>query len=135
MSTLPSTSDRLMVSSTLGRGVWLSQIPFALELARRECPRQVPGQVDDEVTTEWLHRRGTYYSEPTLTERSTNGIDKSSKRRVILDAAVRVFARKGYHTCRVGDIAEVKRLLRGDPSGRLHVIRVVGEDLAFDTVL
>jgi AcrR family transcriptional regulator len=28
------------------------------------------------------------------------------KRRLILDAAVRVFARKGYHTCRVGDIAE-----------------------------
>jgi TetR/AcrR family fatty acid metabolism transcriptional regulator len=27
------------------------------------------------------------------------------KRRTILDAAVRVFARKGYHTCRVGDIA------------------------------
>ena len=25
---------------------------------------------------------------------------------MILDAAVRVFARKGYHTCRVGDIAE-----------------------------
>jgi len=28
------------------------------------------------------------------------------KRRTILEAAVRVFARKGYHTCRVGDIAE-----------------------------
>src|SRR5205823_11693215 len=28
------------------------------------------------------------------------------KRRLILDAAVRVFARKGYHTCRVSDIAE-----------------------------
>ena len=27
------------------------------------------------------------------------------KRRTILDAAVRVFAHKGYHTCRVGDIA------------------------------
>ncbi len=27
------------------------------------------------------------------------------KRRVLLDAAVRVFARKGYHACRVGDIA------------------------------
>ena len=37
-----------------------------------------------------------------LTDRSTNGADK---RRVILDAAVRVFARKGYHAARVGDIA------------------------------
>src|SRR4249919_263571 len=37
-----------------------------------------------------------------LTDRSTGQEDK---RRLILDAAVRVFARKGYHTCRVGDIA------------------------------
>jgi TetR/AcrR family transcriptional regulator, fatty acid metabolism regulator protein len=28
------------------------------------------------------------------------------KRRVILDAAVRVFARRGFHTCRVSDIAD-----------------------------
>lgn len=28
------------------------------------------------------------------------------KRRVILDAAVRVFARRGFHTCRVADIAD-----------------------------
>ena len=28
------------------------------------------------------------------------------KRRVILDAAVRVFAREGFHTCRVSDIAD-----------------------------
>jgi len=28
------------------------------------------------------------------------------KRRVILDAAVRVFARQGFHTCRVSDIAD-----------------------------
>ena len=38
-----------------------------------------------------------------LTDRSTGQEDK---RRLILDAGVRVFARKGYHTCRVGDIAE-----------------------------
>jgi TetR/AcrR family transcriptional regulator, fatty acid metabolism regulator protein len=38
----------------------------------------------------------------TLTERSIGGEDK---RRLILGAAVRVFARKGFHTCRVGDIA------------------------------
>ena len=47
---------------------------------------------------------------PTLTERSTNGADK---RRLILDAAVRVFAAKGYHTCRVGDIAEEAGIAHG----------------------
>src|SRR6266542_3054166 len=35
------------------------------------------------------------------------------KRRLILDAAVRVFARKGYHTCRVGDIAEEAGVAHG----------------------
>src|SRR5437764_2493949 len=30
----------------------------------------------------------------------------TDKRRAILDAAVRVFARQGFHTCRVADIAE-----------------------------
>jgi TetR/AcrR family transcriptional regulator, fatty acid metabolism regulator protein len=38
-----------------------------------------------------------------LTDRS---IALAERRRLILDAAVRVFARKGFHTCRVGDIAE-----------------------------
>src|SRR5438552_882402 len=45
-----------------------------------------------------------------LTERSTSQEDK---RRLILDAAVRVFARKGYHTCRVGDIAEEAGVAHG----------------------
>jgi TetR/AcrR family fatty acid metabolism transcriptional regulator len=31
---------------------------------------------------------------------------QEDKRRLLLDAAVRVFARKGYHSARVGDIAE-----------------------------
>jgi TetR/AcrR family fatty acid metabolism transcriptional regulator len=35
------------------------------------------------------------------------------KRQLILDAAVRVFARKGYHTCRVGDIAEEAGVAHG----------------------
>ena len=30
----------------------------------------------------------------------------AEKRRLLLEAAVRVFARKGYHACRVGDIAK-----------------------------
>ena len=46
----------------------------------------------------------------TLTERS-NG--QEDKRRLILQAAVRVFARRGYHTCRVGDIAEEAGVAHG----------------------
>ncbi len=38
-----------------------------------------------------------------MTDRSIAGEDK---RRLILEAAVRAFARNGYHACRVGDIAE-----------------------------
>ena len=38
-----------------------------------------------------------------MSDRSTTAEDK---RRLLLSAAVRVFARKGYHTCRVGDIAK-----------------------------
>jgi TetR/AcrR family fatty acid metabolism transcriptional regulator len=45
-----------------------------------------------------------------LTERSNGGEDK---RRLILEAAVRVFARKGFHTCRVGDIAEEAGVAHG----------------------
>jgi TetR/AcrR family transcriptional regulator, fatty acid metabolism regulator protein len=45
-----------------------------------------------------------------LTERA-NG--QEDKRRLILEAAVRVFARKGYHTSRVGDIAEEAGVAHG----------------------
>jgi TetR/AcrR family fatty acid metabolism transcriptional regulator len=45
-----------------------------------------------------------------LAERSTAA---EEKRRVILDAAVRVFARKGFHTSRVGDIAEEAGVAHG----------------------
>jgi len=41
------------------------------------------------------------------TERaSTPGAKAPDKRRLILDAAVRVFARQGFHACRVSDIAD-----------------------------
>ncbi len=43
-------------------------------------------------------------------ERST-GLEE--KRRLILDAAVRVFAHKGFHTSRVGDIAEEAGVAHG----------------------
>jgi TetR/AcrR family transcriptional regulator, fatty acid metabolism regulator protein len=42
--------------------------------------------------------------------RATAAVDK---RRVILDAAVRVFARQGFHTCRVSDIADEARVAYG----------------------
>src|SRR5207247_6206972 len=41
---------------------------------------------------------GTYYT--------PSAVPDQDKRRLLLDAAVRVFARKGYHAARVGDIAE-----------------------------
>ena len=45
-----------------------------------------------------------------MTDRS---IAPEEKRRLIRDAAVRVFARKGFHTCRVGDIAEEAGVAHG----------------------
>jgi TetR/AcrR family transcriptional regulator, fatty acid metabolism regulator protein len=45
-----------------------------------------------------------------LTDRSTNQEDK---RRLILEAAVHVFAHKGYHAARVGDIAEEAGVAHG----------------------
>lgn len=45
-----------------------------------------------------------------MTDRS---IAQEEKRRLILAAAVKVFARKGYHTCRVGDIAEEAGVAHG----------------------
>jgi TetR/AcrR family transcriptional regulator, fatty acid metabolism regulator protein len=37
---------------------------------------------------------------------ATSGTAAADKRRLILDAAMRVFARRGFHTCRVSDIAD-----------------------------
>jgi TetR/AcrR family fatty acid metabolism transcriptional regulator len=54
--------------------------------------------------------REAAYPERTLTDRS---IAQEEKRRVILDAAVRVFARHGFHTSRVGDIAEEAGVAHG----------------------
>jgi AcrR family transcriptional regulator len=45
-----------------------------------------------------------------LAERATAA---EEKRRLILDAAVRVFAEKGFHTSRVGDIAEEAGIAHG----------------------
>jgi AcrR family transcriptional regulator len=54
------------------------------------------------------------YSEAALTDRSiATERAAQDKRRMILDAAVRVFARDGYHTSRVGDIAEEAGIAHG----------------------
>ena len=45
-----------------------------------------------------------------MTDRSTS---QEEKRKLILAASVRVFARKGYHTSRVGDIAEEAGIAHG----------------------
>src|SRR5207342_2689099 len=42
----------------------------------------------------------------SLTVATRNAQQAAEKRRLILDAAVRVFARQGFHTCRVSDIAD-----------------------------
>ena len=45
-----------------------------------------------------------------MTDRS---IAQEEKRRLLLDAAVRVFARSGYHDCRVGDITQEAGVAHG----------------------
>jgi TetR/AcrR family transcriptional regulator, fatty acid metabolism regulator protein len=54
-------------------------------------------------------------AEPAPRERATRARQAASeeKRRQIVDAAVRVFARSGYHTSRVGDIAEEAGVAHG----------------------
>ena len=54
------------------------------------------------VDVGWISPCG--YDDPSVPE---------DKRQLILDAAVRVFARKGYHTSRVGDIAEEAGVAHG----------------------
>src|SRR5262245_66180551 len=53
---------------------------------------------------------GSFYYGQALTDRS---IPQEEKRRQLLDAAVRVFARSGYHDCRVGDITEEAGVAHG----------------------
>lgn len=61
------------------------------------------GEIDDDDVSEWLHARRAYlYRACSLTDRS---IVHTEKRKLILDAAIRVFAEHGYHGSRVGDIA------------------------------
>ena len=68
---------------------------------RAHRPRPYPGHV---LTDRSIAR-----------ERPSKGRQAASeeKRRLIIDAAVRVFARDGYHTSRVGDIAEEAGVAHG----------------------
>ena len=72
------------------------------QLPARIGAGQVAREVDDERPGERLHAGERTILRP-LTDRS---IAVEDKRRQILAAAVRVFARRGYHRSRVGDIAE-----------------------------
>ena len=54
--------------------------------------------------------RSYHYPATALSERAAGS---EEKRRQILEAAVRVFARKGFHTSRVGDIAEEAGVAHG----------------------
>jgi TetR/AcrR family fatty acid metabolism transcriptional regulator len=49
---------------------------------------------------------GTGNGARARTARSSGAKSAPDKRRLILDAAVRVFARQGFHACRVSDIAD-----------------------------
>lgn len=74
------------------------------ELSARVRAGKVARQIDDEHARERLHGRGGYlYPRLALTDRS---IAQLEKRKLILDSAIRVFADRGYHRSRVGDIAE-----------------------------
>jgi AcrR family transcriptional regulator len=82
-----------------------------LELPRSERTREKAGEIDDERPPERLHlTRSYHYPATALAERAAGA---EEKRRLILDAAVRVFARKGFHTSRVGDIAEEAGVAHG----------------------
>ena len=80
--------------------------PEAQELAARERPRELAGEVDDGDAGERRHRARDY-APRVLAERTTD------RRRELLEAAVRVFARKGFHAARVGDIAEEAGVAHG----------------------
>ena len=80
----------------------------ALQLSARERAGEVAAEVDDEEIREGFHPRRSYYTQTAVPDRSNK-----DKRRLLLDAAVRVFARKGYHAARVGDIAEEAGVAHG----------------------
>ena len=69
-----------------------------LELAARERSREVAGQIRHRDAGQGLHC-ALIMLRAAMSERTTD------RRTELLDAAVRVFAAKGFHASRVGDIA------------------------------
>ena len=116
----PAPSSRS--GSPPGGSIRTTRAPSRTSSLPANGDREVPGELDDEDALERL-RVGLHdtYSDRVLTDRSIArerpGRDRQAgseeKRRLILDAAVRVFARDGYHTSRVGDIAEEAGVAHG----------------------
>ncbi len=87
-------------------GVVLAQAPDAqtvitadLDMARQEdIRRRLPALAG--------RRPDAYATRGGALMATRNPQQAAEKRRQILDAAVRVFARQGFHTCRVSDIAD-----------------------------
>jgi TetR/AcrR family fatty acid metabolism transcriptional regulator len=61
-----------------------------------------PGPEDGRAPTKTSTARGRSSS----TESETGGAPRDDRRKQILKAAVKVFAEKGYHGCRISDVAE-----------------------------
>ena len=74
--------------------------PTSTSSARREVRRELP--VARQPPAGGLPLAGASCA-PDGHDRALAAVDK---RRMILDAAVRVFARQGFHACRVSDIAD-----------------------------
>lgn len=113
-----------------GRGLphWVAVGGFDTDDARTETEKlatrvragQVAREVDDESPGERLHAGGAYYPGTALTDRSiaserpkADQATAPERRTLILEAAVRVFARRGYHGSRVGEIAEEAGVAHG----------------------
>ncbi len=77
-----------------------------LDLDRqREIRAQLPALANRRGERLPLARGGCTREHRRTLERPRQG-SQADKRRMILDAAVRVFARQGFHACRVSDIAD-----------------------------
>ena len=77
-----------------------------LQLAARERPGQVAGQIGDADPLYGFHRRRIMLPR-VVSERTAD------RRAELLEAAVRVFAAKGFHASRVGDIANEAGVAHG----------------------
>ena len=96
-------------------GVVLAQAPDSETfVARRPRPR-APGRDPRAACPSLANRRPHAYAWPHEVHAvvATAPRPAVDKRRMILDAAVRVFAREGFHTCRVSDIADEANVAYG----------------------